>query len=379
MTEKPYGSGQPLFTMQNEQVATTRIRTLTLVTGGLSLSDPAEEAADLRPRGSLYNRVLNTRILNETSLREATGWRRFLYQRLPLSVSQVIEAYVKRRDYDVIISWGEKPALLFAFLLKATGRKFPHISMTSWISKPKKALAFRILQSHITTMVFWSRIQRDFAINRLGVAPEKTRLINWLVDQKFFRPTECETDMICSAGREMRDYSTLIEAMRGLDIKCHIAVSLRGKLFKTIKRVYEERSMPPNLTVSNLSPTELREMYSRSRFIVVPLLETDTDNGITVMLEAMSMGKAVICSRTAGRPEAVIEGKTGLLVPPGDSKALREAILYLWNHPEIAEEMGREARKQVEDKFTLDEFVASMKSIAEETVALSSGSTIRRN
>ena len=38
-----------------------------------------------------------------------------------------------------------------------------------------------------------------------------------------------------------------------------------------------------------------------SLFVVMPLLESDTDNGITVILEAMAMGKTVICSRPRAR------------------------------------------------------------------------------
>ena len=92
---------------------------------------------------------------------------------------------------------------------------------------------------------------------------------------------------------------------------------------------------------------ELRRLYARSRFVVVPLLPTDNDNGITSILEAMGMGRAVICTRTRGQVGVVIEGETGLMVPPGDARALREAIQYLWEHPDVAERMGRAGRQRV--------------------------------
>ena len=110
---------------------------------------------------------------------------------------------------------------------------------------------------------------------------------------------------------------------------------------------------------------ELRNLYARSRFVVVPLRLSDTDNGVTVILEAMAMGKPVICSRTRGQVDVVEEGVTGLYVPVGDPQALRKAILELWNDPLRAQQMGRNARAHVEKYHTLEKFTATTRSAAE--------------
>jgi glycosyltransferase involved in cell wall biosynthesis len=55
-----------------------------------------------------------------------------------------------------------------------------------------------------------------------------------------------------------------------------------------------------------------------------------------VPLEAMALGLAVVASRAGGTPEAVIDGETGLLVPPGDAGALAAALLRLAREPERA-------------------------------------------
>jgi len=99
--------------------------------------------------------------------------------------------------------------------------------------------------------------------------------------------------------------------------------------------------------------------------VVVPLLPSDTDNGVTVILEAMAMGKPVICSRTRGQVDVIQEGVTGLYVPVGDAGALRAAILSLWNEPQRAQQMGRNARAAVEKHHTLEMFTATAKSAAE--------------
>ena len=347
-----------------------KIRSLTVLSGGLTRTDIAREEADELPAASLYQRTLRTVMMDEALLAKAPRWRRTLYKKIPFAAAEAIESYALRGKFDVIISWSDMHALFFAALLRLTCRRHPHVALMFWISKPKKAFFLKYVQSRISTLVLWTSAHRDFAINRLGIPPEKIRFIPYYVDHKFYRPMHQDTDMICSVGIEMRDYPTFIEAMRGLDIRCHIAAGMaRGKLFDTVKAIYREPSLPPSLTVGSLSPTELRQLYARSRFVVIPLLPTDSDNGLTTILEAMAMGKAVICSRTNGQRDVIVDGKTGIFVPQGDPNALREAIRYLWEHPEVADEMGREGRKLIEEKFTWEGFVANIRDIVVETVA----------
>jgi glycosyltransferase involved in cell wall biosynthesis len=98
---------------------------------------------------------------------------------------------------------------------------------------------------------------------------------------------------------------------------------------------------------------------------VVPLLPSDTDNGVTCILEAMAMGKPVICSRTRGQVDVIQDGVTGIYVPQGDPVALRAAIQSLWNEPQRAREMGQRARAYVEKYHTLEKFTADVRSAAQ--------------
>jgi glycosyltransferase involved in cell wall biosynthesis len=71
----------------------------------------------------------------------------------------------------------------------------------------------------------------------------------------------------------------------------------------------------------------------------------------------MAMGRAVICSRTPGQTDVVVDSETGIYVPPGDAQALREAIEYLLYHPEIAERMGQAGRRRIEQSMNLESYV----------------------
>ncbi len=70
-----------------------------------------------------------------------------------------------------------------------------------------------------------------------------------------------------------------------------------------------------------------------------------------VNLEAMACGTAVVGSQVGGVPEVVADGKTGLLVPPGDPAALAGAINLLLADEPLAREMGRLGRARAEVDF----------------------------
>jgi alpha-maltose-1-phosphate synthase len=82
-----------------------------------------------------------------------------------------------------------------------------------------------------------------------------------------------------------------------------------------------------------------------------------------VNLEAMACQTPVVASGVGGIPEVVDDGRSGLLVPPSDPKALAAAVNRLLDNPELAAEMGRAGRERAAADF-------SWRSIAEQTVAL---------
>ncbi len=280
---------------------------------------------------------------------------------------------IQRRhaEYDAIVTWGEKLTLsLLTQQLAAVGK--PHIAMMYQFEKQNIRVPLSVLKKNLHSVVTWSSVQRRALIETLRFPSERVYLIRHYVDQVFYSPRPVEEDMICAVGAEMRDYPTLLQAIRGTDLRCHIAtdhVRIPGRL-----RLFNDRRVPignvaartdTRITVGRMPLTELRNLYARSRFVVVPLLPSDTDNGVTVILEAMAMGKPVICSRTRGQVDVIEEGVTGLYVPIGDPAALRTAMLSLWNEPLRARQMGLNARAYVEKHHTLEKFTATSRSAAE--------------
>ena len=147
--------------------------------------------------------------------------------------------------------------------------------------------------------------------------------------------------MICSAGLERRDYPTLVRAVEGLDVEVVIAAaSPWSKRSDSTKEV----DIPDNVRVESFDLFGLRELYARSQFVVMPLDNVDFQAGITTILEAMSMARPVICTRTPGQCDTVTDGETGQYVTGGDAEELRRSIVDLLDDSERRDTLGRNAR-----------------------------------
>jgi len=108
------------------------------------------------------------------------------------------------------------------------------------------------------------------------------------------------------------------------------------------------------------SDEDLIAAYQRSLVTVLPSVYEDiygTRSEVPellglVLLESMACGTPVICTNVGSMPEIVEDRVTGLIVPPNDPSALRQAIRFLREHPAIASEMGEHGRQRILQRFT---------------------------
>lgn len=92
---------------------------------------------------------------------------------------------------------------------------------------------------------------------------------------------------------------------------------------------------------------------------VLPSLSEGLSNAI---LESMAAGVPVITTNVGGNPELVIEGKTGLLVPPADSLALTNALLRLLDDATYCNYLATNARTMVK-KFSNEKMITSIEDL----------------
>jgi glycosyltransferase involved in cell wall biosynthesis len=125
-------------------------------------------------------------------------------------------------------------------------------------------------------------------------------------------------------------------------------------------------TLPSNVRIEQLDLHQLRQLYADASLVVVPLVETDFQAGVTTILEAMSMAKAVVCTRTVGQSDIIEDRITGIYVAPADPEAMRSAIVELLDRPVFAAEIGRAARAFVLEHADIERYVARLATLVEQ-------------
>jgi len=288
-----------------------------------------------------------------------------------------------RKRYKVIFTDGEQAGIPLAFFMKflGFGKRPQHLMIVHILSVKKKMIFFDWfgIQSRIDKFLCYATHQKKFIEERWKVPGDRAVFTPFMVDADFFSPKNIDpnlalsdslTDLaqiqkpiLCAVGLEFRDYPTLLEAVKGLDV--HVVVAA-GSPWSKRSDSTEGQEIPDNVTVRRFTQFDLRHLYAMSRFMVMPLLENDFQAGVTALLEAMAMEKAIICSRTKGQTDVIVDGENGLYVTPEDPVSLRQAIEHLLAHPEEAERMGKNGRKQIEEEMSLDRYVERLNRIVEE-------------
>jgi glycosyltransferase involved in cell wall biosynthesis len=370
------------------------VRALLLINAALNRTREAEITAGRFPRKDYLElqHTLHADVIDLAFLQQSL-WTRLLSRVIGASAAQALLACFWAERYDTIFADRESSGIAMAALLKLRQRRPRLVMIGHLLSSPKKQRLFRLLhlEQQVGCMVVHSSLQQQIAREHLGLREEQIALVPYQTDDRFWRPQSTPViNQICSAGLEYRDYATLCVAVTGLDINVVIAAASHWSTHKGVDR----QQLPPNVRVAAYDYAELRQLYAESLFVVVPLLDVENQAGITTILEAMAMGKAVIVSHTRGQTDVVrdrrhrsrtddtrptqpdwarvlgaddetAEGYTGIYVRPGDVDELRRAIVYLIDHPDVARMLGANGRRFVETTMGLDQFTARMAAIIE--------------
>lgn len=182
-----------------------------------------------------------------------------------------------------------------------------------------------------------------------GLPPE--RLIvkpNFAVDRGGSSERE---DYVVFIGRLSKEKGlfTLLNAWRDLR-NIPLIIIGTGPLYQQLYEMIENENLDNIKMVGQLANADAIEIIKRARFLVFPTELYETFG--RVIVEAYCAGLPVVASRIGAVAELVRDSETGLQFTPGDAAELAAKVRWLWNHPEESKHIGRNARKDYEQKYT---------------------------
>jgi len=104
----------------------------------------------------------------------------------------------------------------------------------------------------------------------------------------------------------------------------------------------------------------LSNPFPAVRRLDVFALPTLRDPFPLALLESMALARPIVASRVSGIPEMLVDGESGVLVPPDDAGALADAVIALLRDPARRQRLGAAAYERLTTRFTLPEFARTM-------------------
>ncbi|MDD5557268.1 MAG: glycosyltransferase [bacterium] len=283
----------------------------------------------------------------------------------------------------------------FARLLRERGVRHVHAHFTNYpataaliISRlagvpfTMTAHAHDIFQSRLLLPEKVRRAERLFAISAYnrsfilsscpGIPPEKVEVVHCGLDlSRLPAARRPEAGLVLSVGRLMaiKGFDTLVGAAailrdRGVSARCRIVGEgpERGALEELVRvrGLGDLVDMPGERT-----PQEVLEAMTRAGVFVLASRPAGRRSGVmdgipVSLMEAMAIGVPVVSCAVSGIPELVIDGETGLLVPPGDEERLAGAIGRLLADPRLGERLAAAGREKVRAEFNIERIAARL-------------------
>lgn len=227
----------------------------------------------------------------------------------------------------------------------AVGAAYGHATGGHVVEQVKRSMNARALRAAaaFVTWCTWARqsLVRDYGLEgrRIEVIPPGVNLALW-PEPRPRNSGDAIRILFVGGDFARKGGSILLEALHGLERPWELHLVTKGTVEEQ-PGVHVYRDATPN---SDL----LLRLYANADIFVLPSL---ADCFPLVVQEAMAAGLPVVASDVGAINEAVVHGETGLLVPPGDARALGLALATLANDARQRVRMGRRGRTLAETKY----------------------------
>ena len=241
----------------------------------------------------------------------------------------------------------------------------------------------RTVTHHADLVMASSHNTAAFAARRYGYPLERIAVIHSGVDTELFRPLEQPSDdrhpRLLFEGGVVRTKGIVVLAKTVLNLRrrypricLRVVGQVPAELRERLDRIVANAGAEAHFDFrGHVDREELGEHHAWADMFVGPsAYEPGPGN---VYLEAMACGRPVIACSTGGAPEVVLDGETGLLVPPCTTGPLAEAITRLADDPELRGRLAAAGRRSVEERFAREKYVDRVESLYEDQLARATG------
>jgi glycosyltransferase involved in cell wall biosynthesis len=338
---------------------------------------------ELEPRAIGSSRVLTDIDIHQDSLwstatdfidrLETSGWGplgRWLDRKSAgtSAVCRALKLLIHQSDYDAVVTSDLRSAQIYGFLRTVLRIRRPvHVQLELMLDRDKGTFLWglkrrfqRLAFGSVDLLVTSALGEIDIYSRSLEIPRERFRFVSFHTNIVNPGVVGEERGYAFSAGRSGRDYQVLAQAAHSLDMDLVVlgdVSSLEGVTFPRRSKVFVDQPYERYL-----------ELLHGCNFIIVPLSEVTRSRGQVVILEAMAIGKPVIATETVGTVDYVQSGENGLLVPPGDAKALAAAMQRLHDDPELRAHL-RERGLESARRHTFRNYVQNILGHVERTIA----------
>jgi len=278
------------------------------------------------------------------------------------------------REFDVVNTHSSTDAWLVA-MAGATIPRMPPVVRTRHVSTPvNNSWTTRWLYQRATRHIvvtgeaLKAQLVRDNAFD-----PKRITSVRTGIDLARFRPLDraaakalCGVDArpavaIVATLRDWKGHDDLLDAWSALQVKgWQLLVIGDGPRRAHLEARVAEMGLAGDVRFTG-NQDDVPAWYACADIAVLPSFG---DEGVPQsLMQAAACGLPAISTPIGAIAEAVRDGKTGLLVPPRDAKALASALSYLMTHDALRGHMGRAAREYAQRQFGIDRMLDAMEAV----------------
>jgi glycosyltransferase involved in cell wall biosynthesis len=281
-----------------------------------------------------------------------------------------LRMFARRSRARGVVTDGGASGILFAWLqaLVPWGRK-PHVMVDcnwyesssrwrTWRKKVRLQLAARSVQR----FVVWASHEVEDYARVFGLPIDKIEYVPFHTTVHDYTYEIRDDGYLFAGGNYDRDYPTLIEAVRQLQVPTWIATTRPEQLAGV--------SIPAHVRVEGTTVAGFRQAMAAAQLVVVPMQPGLLHSGgQQTCLNAMYLGKPTIAIGRKWAVDFITDGEDGLIVDYADPQGLKSAIRWILDHPEAAQRMGARAHKRAA-WFTTERTMKTVYQIATHEVLL---------